>query len=39
MYSVLTRKTLHQEGPVKGEDANVEKVGNIETDVDVLLRM
>jgi hypothetical protein len=39
MYSVLTRRTLHQEGPVKEEDANVEEVGNIETDEDVLLRV
>ena len=36
MYSVLTRRTLHQEGPVKEEDADVEEVGNIETDEDVL---
>jgi len=39
MYSVLTRGTLHQEGPVKEGDANVEEVGSIETDEDVLLRM
>jgi len=37
MYSVLTRRTLHQEGPVKEGDANVEEVGSIETDEDVLL--
>jgi hypothetical protein len=39
MCSMLTRRTLHQEGPVKEEDANVEEVGNIETDEDVLLRV
>lgn len=39
MYSVLTRRTLHQEGSVKEEDADVEEVENIETDEDVLLRM
>lgn len=32
MYSMLTRRILHQEGPVKEEDANVEDVGNITRD-------
>lgn len=32
MYSVLIRRTVHQEGPVKEEDANVEEVGNLTRD-------
>jgi hypothetical protein len=39
MYSLLTRRTLHQEGPVKEEDASVEEAENVETEQEASVRV